>query len=207
MTEQDAFLRAILEAPADDAPRLIYADWLEENGEREEAEFIRFQCASAEPKVKSWQQRRRHFEAIVDAFVPAVIHDIRATKSATWRRGFIASVALPASAFFRHAAALFAAHPITEVRLTDLRVVEVANRRTVKVTPSGEVIRSARYAPFDLPHELTSVTDDPLGPYDFGSPEDIQAFVSERCVAWGREQARLPPLTALRLLSPASADQ
>lgn len=28
------FLRAILAAPDDDAPRLIYADWLDENGLR-----------------------------------------------------------------------------------------------------------------------------------------------------------------------------
>lgn len=38
-----ALLRAILEAPADDAPRLVYADWLEENGQTERAEFIRTQ--------------------------------------------------------------------------------------------------------------------------------------------------------------------
>src|SRR4051812_11131858 len=29
----DAFLRAILDAPDDDTPRLVYADWLEERGE------------------------------------------------------------------------------------------------------------------------------------------------------------------------------
>jgi uncharacterized protein (TIGR02996 family) len=33
VTEEDAFIQAILAAPADDAPRLIYADWLEERGE------------------------------------------------------------------------------------------------------------------------------------------------------------------------------
>jgi uncharacterized protein (TIGR02996 family) len=31
MTEQEAFLHAILDAPDGDAPRLIYADWLEEH--------------------------------------------------------------------------------------------------------------------------------------------------------------------------------
>src|SRR5579884_4313008 len=39
----DSFLQAILEAPDDDAPRLIYADWLEENGEPERAEYIRLE--------------------------------------------------------------------------------------------------------------------------------------------------------------------
>lgn len=32
MNDGDALLRAILAAPDDDAPRLVYADWLEERG-------------------------------------------------------------------------------------------------------------------------------------------------------------------------------
>jgi uncharacterized protein (TIGR02996 family) len=47
MSLQRAFLDAILDAPDDDAPRLIYADWLEDNGEPEQAEFIRAQIRLA----------------------------------------------------------------------------------------------------------------------------------------------------------------
>ncbi len=47
MTRDDAFLQAIIERPDDDAPRLVYADRLEEHGERDRAEFIRVQCALA----------------------------------------------------------------------------------------------------------------------------------------------------------------
>ena len=43
----DAFMRAIRAAPDDDAPRLVYADWLEENGDPMRAEFIRVQCTRA----------------------------------------------------------------------------------------------------------------------------------------------------------------
>jgi len=43
MTEQEAFLHAILDAADDDTPRLVYADWLEEHGQAERAEFIRLQ--------------------------------------------------------------------------------------------------------------------------------------------------------------------
>jgi len=39
-----ALLAAIRVAPDDDAPRLVYADWLEEHGQPERAEFIRVQC-------------------------------------------------------------------------------------------------------------------------------------------------------------------
>lgn len=41
MTDRDAFIRAICEAPGDDTPRLVYADWLDEHGEPERAELIR----------------------------------------------------------------------------------------------------------------------------------------------------------------------
>jgi uncharacterized protein (TIGR02996 family) len=47
MTEGDALLRAILDSPEDDAPRLVYADWLEEHGEPARAEFIRLQIELA----------------------------------------------------------------------------------------------------------------------------------------------------------------
>lgn len=46
-SHRTAFLQAILERPEDDAPRLIMADWLEENGEEARAEFIRVQCELA----------------------------------------------------------------------------------------------------------------------------------------------------------------
>lgn len=50
MTERDALLRAIAANPADDLPRLVYADWLDEHDEPERAEFIRVQCRLAEIK-------------------------------------------------------------------------------------------------------------------------------------------------------------
>jgi len=43
MNERESFMRAIATSPDDDAVRLVFADWLEENGEPERAEFI---CAS-----------------------------------------------------------------------------------------------------------------------------------------------------------------
>jgi uncharacterized protein (TIGR02996 family) len=42
-----AFLEAIREAPEDDAPRLVYADWLEEHDDPARAAFIRVQCELA----------------------------------------------------------------------------------------------------------------------------------------------------------------
>src|SRR3954466_14516739 len=41
------FLRAVTADPDADAPRLAYADWLDESGDAARAEFIRIQCALA----------------------------------------------------------------------------------------------------------------------------------------------------------------
>jgi uncharacterized protein (TIGR02996 family) len=46
MRDEDAFLRAIEASPGDDAPRLIYADWLDERGDPR-ADFIRLHLALA----------------------------------------------------------------------------------------------------------------------------------------------------------------
>ena len=42
-----AFLADIIENIDDDTPRLVFADWLEENGDSARAEFIRLQCKEA----------------------------------------------------------------------------------------------------------------------------------------------------------------
>ncbi len=42
-TEYNRLVRAIIACPADDSLRLIFADWLDENGDEERAKFIRLQ--------------------------------------------------------------------------------------------------------------------------------------------------------------------
>lgn len=44
-----ALLNACRATPADDTPRLVLADWLDEHGEHDRAELIRVQCESASP--------------------------------------------------------------------------------------------------------------------------------------------------------------
>ena len=51
MSEGDALMRAILDQPDDDTPRLVYADWLDEQGNAEQkarAEFIRSQVQNGD---------------------------------------------------------------------------------------------------------------------------------------------------------------
>ncbi len=53
MNERDALLRAICDNPDDDTPRLVIADWLQEHGEDERAEFIRLQIVLAHGNADS----------------------------------------------------------------------------------------------------------------------------------------------------------
>jgi uncharacterized protein (TIGR02996 family) len=53
MADYDNLLQAVLDHPSDDAPRLVMADYLDENGEPLRAEFIRTQIAMAQCKTRS----------------------------------------------------------------------------------------------------------------------------------------------------------
>ena len=60
----DVFMQEIRESPADDLPRLIYADWLEDQGDAVRAEFIRLQiriarAADDDPELpRLWSRER-----------------------------------------------------------------------------------------------------------------------------------------------------
>src|SRR5579884_893933 len=53
LAEHEAFLRAIFDAPDDDTPRLVYADFLDEHGDPDRAELIRVQCQLAGLRSRS----------------------------------------------------------------------------------------------------------------------------------------------------------
>lgn len=64
MIDRRDFLQAIQAQPADDTPRLIFADWLEEQGDAARAEFIRVQCQlgqmlTGDPARKMLAKRER----------------------------------------------------------------------------------------------------------------------------------------------------
>jgi uncharacterized protein (TIGR02996 family) len=106
MTDRDALLAAITAHPDEDAPRLIYADWLEENDQPELAEFIRVQTRyehvshlSAEGKrlAKREKELRAQLFGQLNSFGFASI---------SFRRGFVWSVESGAIDFCAHASAL-----------------------------------------------------------------------------------------------------
>jgi uncharacterized protein (TIGR02996 family) len=69
MTDREALLRAVIENPDDDAPRLVYADWLDEHGDPDRAEFIRVQCVlHGSPRSDDeWKALRARSAALLEA--------------------------------------------------------------------------------------------------------------------------------------------
>jgi uncharacterized protein (TIGR02996 family) len=124
MTHAEAFLRDILAHPDDDAPRLIFADWLEEQGDANSvarAEFIRVQCALSARHVL--QQRRveleRREQQILAEWGEEWGRPILRLNMETWKfhRGFIDEVAVDAHTFLAHANRLFRRAPIQHLHL------------------------------------------------------------------------------------------
>jgi uncharacterized protein (TIGR02996 family) len=58
MKDLYAFLDAVIENPDDDTPRLVFADWLEEQGRGPRAEFIRVQCELARLTEESPRRKK-----------------------------------------------------------------------------------------------------------------------------------------------------
>src|SRR5690242_16278731 len=114
--DRAAFLRAIAANPDDDLPRLVYADWLDEHGEPERAEFIRVQCELA--RLPKGDPRRPELTARQDALWAA--HSkawypppARGFSFGQFERGFTGTVvARNFPAFADIPESLLTAHPI-----------------------------------------------------------------------------------------------
>jgi uncharacterized protein (TIGR02996 family) len=69
MSGEEGFLRAIAENPAEDGPRLVYADWLEERGDPR-AEILRLEDALS--RCPDGDSRRASLEARLRELLPGV---------------------------------------------------------------------------------------------------------------------------------------
>jgi uncharacterized protein (TIGR02996 family) len=120
-THDEAFLEAIREQPDDDAPRLIYADWLEEHGQPERAEFIRVQCGkervpSGSPRYYEFLSREQALLVEHEKEWLGSLNDV--LKYHQFRRGFLDSIELEPYEFLRKEAELFHLGPIRELSLS-----------------------------------------------------------------------------------------
>jgi uncharacterized protein (TIGR02996 family) len=119
-----AFLDDVLAHPEDDTPRLIYADWLEDLGEADRAEFIRSQIERihlhpGHPRSRWLLQREvalleRGEFAWAGPLLPQLVTHF------AYRRGFVESISLSARDFLRRGEELFRLAPLRRIHLTEV---------------------------------------------------------------------------------------
>ena len=128
MDEHLPFLRAICANPADDLPRLVYADYLEESGEPDaiaRAHFIRAQIALTQlpPGTKEYRATlavsNRLHRMYSEDWLWDLPEELHTYGEPQWRRGFIEFASMPWQIFV--AGKLFETVPITRVQIDAVR--------------------------------------------------------------------------------------
>lgn len=87
MHEEEPFALALLAGPGDDAPRLIYADWLEERGDLDRANFLRLGTSARRRPLADDPPEIDEEPALADesdAPDPAELHRIMARIDPDW---------------------------------------------------------------------------------------------------------------------------
>lgn len=143
MTERAALVAAVLAHPADDAPRLILADWLDEHGQSERAEFIRGHVRLARRALAGWfDDEAASLVVRLDELADAWLERWTADLPGAWlgrvgvsfrrqfpegpahfavHRGFVAELVCPSEVWGRLGPGLVRAEPIVRVTFPDRR--------------------------------------------------------------------------------------
>jgi uncharacterized protein (TIGR02996 family) len=133
MPDEQAFIAAVAATPDDDAVRLVFADWLEDRGDTDRAEFIRVQCelARLEPAdarypdlhLRQLELLARHEQEWLGEWADRLVR---------WefRRGLLYAVTITPGPFLGHGNDLFRRHPVERMAFvneegTSLRELEV----------------------------------------------------------------------------------
>lgn len=127
MNQHDALLAAVCAALDDDLPRLVYADWCDENGDPDRAEFIRTQIEIAKgakgKKLAKLQKREKellaeHWTEWTE-LVREFVDDRYSAEPFRFRRGFVEDISIHGEQLTEHGADLFEAAPIRTLRMAD----------------------------------------------------------------------------------------
>ncbi|OWK36711.1 TIGR02996 domain-containing protein [Fimbriiglobus ruber] len=140
MDDERALLGAIIANPADDLPRLVYADWIEERGYPERAALIRLQIErpNAAPWSPEWVQSisetalllARNRKRWTTEFAPYA-----RVEAIEFSRGMPETVTLSAEEYVGAAPGLYAMAPLSTVYLCQVAIPDVPAYWSV--TPAG----------------------------------------------------------------------
>jgi uncharacterized protein (TIGR02996 family) len=177
------FLEDIIAHPDDNAPRLIYADWLDEHGDGARAEFIRVQVERS--TLPAWDARqlplRLRERALMEQYGKQWEADLPNLDGITWlefRRGFMATASIDTFAVLQaNAGACWAATPLEAVSLywprrrePEKAFARLAGLRELSISGTlidlGDVYQLAA-APLLSTLRALSVRDCNLGPDGF----------------------------------------
>src|SRR5688572_21228634 len=120
----DAFLQSIIETPDDDAPRLVYADWLEDNGDPVRAEFIRLQCRhpDTDEADPAWHEASGRISLLEEVYgknwQPEIPVEVR--HALCYRRGFVSILERSCESFLANPAEFDHLGPIEGLCCTDI---------------------------------------------------------------------------------------
>jgi uncharacterized protein (TIGR02996 family) len=146
----DAFLEAILQDPDDDTPRLVFADWLEEQGDpanTARAEFVRVQCALARGGLPLRQrvELTRRERQLLDEHGKEWVRPVRRLlHSWKFHRGFLDEVEVFSGKFVSYAGRLFRRAPIQRVHLAREVVARSDQRLRIAALADCEHLRRVR---------------------------------------------------------------
>jgi uncharacterized protein (TIGR02996 family) len=120
MDHDGAFREAVQEHPDDDLHRLAWADWLDDTGQAERAQFIRAQLRAAslpeeDPGRDAAEDEADDLLAAHEAEWAGRVSELALEWQ--WRRGCIEQVTVQVGVLLRHGEELFAQAPVREVRL------------------------------------------------------------------------------------------
>jgi uncharacterized protein (TIGR02996 family) len=154
VADAQAFLDAILETPDDDAHRLVYADWLDDHGDAERAEFIRAQVELArgvedEPRRDSLRRRERELLLANELRWLGPLGSV--LRRAAFVRGLVERVTVRADRL-KEAVAHFRLAPIRHLILLDVK----------EMAEAAALPELRRITTLDLRGDDTSLTVDGL---------------------------------------------
>ena len=122
-SEEAAFVERIREDHDDDRPRLIYADWLDEHGQHERADFIRVQCAlEALPEGDASGNSLREYECSLlerhgREWATGVAEHV---SGYSFRRGVIEAITVTPDQFARIGRNVYERFPVRRLRFIEM---------------------------------------------------------------------------------------
>lgn len=134
MSTAAQLLGAIIETPDEDTPRLVYADYLEENDQPERAEFIRAQCEYA--RLPPWDARAKSLLQCTRVLLARrgrewcdALPRLEGIAWGEFARGFVSRVSVTSAKALRtHASAIQAVAPVDHATIPMSEARDVENR-------------------------------------------------------------------------------